>query len=306
MSKKIPPLNPLKVFDAVARTSNLTRAAQELHISQSAVSKQLNVLQAYLGTELFRRERHGIHLTQAGVRYGEEIAPAFEAIARATAEIMRSGSDSSLRIQTYTTFAAKWLIPRLSDFHARNRDISVVITNSVKDVDFDRDPVDLAIQMGHGAWQGNDTDFLFEDVIEPVCSPAFFRTHAPESAYPQALLRTRLLVSHYRPRDWQTWARLCRYESDVAQTESMRFSSSVLTWQAAADGLGIAIGQTALLVDDLGSGKLVSPFHLPVPTGASYYLVRPQLQRQSRKVELFRAWIKEQLAAQPAPLAHMP
>lgn len=295
---KIPPLNPLKVFEVVARTRNLTQAAQELHISQSAVSKQLQVLQGYLGTELFRRERHGISLTQAGQRYGDAISPAFDSIGKATAEIMRSGSDSTLRLQTYTTFAAKWLIPRLHDFNARHSDIAVVITNSVKDVDFDRDHVDLAIQMGRGAWQGMDTDFLFEDVIEPVCSPAFFRSHAPEAAYPQALLRTRLLVSHYRQKDWQTWAKQCRYESEIDSVESMRFSSSVLTWQAAADGLGIAIGQTALLVDDLRNGKLVAPFGLPVRTGASYYLVRPQLQRQSRKVQIFRDWLTEQIVAQ--------
>ena len=185
MHRRIPPLNPLKVFEAVARTRNLTQAARELHISQSAVSKQLNVLQTYLGVELFRRERHGISLTQAGLRYGEAVAPAFEGIVRATDEIMRSGSDSTLRLQTYTTFAAKWLIPRLQDFNARHGDISVVITNSVKDVDFDRDNVDLAIQMGHGAWQGVDTEFLFEDVIEPVCSPAFLHANAPEIAYPR-------------------------------------------------------------------------------------------------------------------------
>ena len=294
---KIPPLNPLKVFEVVARTRNLTQAAKELHISQSAVSKQLGVLQEYLGTELFRRERHGIALTQAGQRYSEVIAPAFENIGKATADIMRSGSDSTLRVQTYTTFAAKWLIPRLNDFHARHSDIAVVITNSVKDVDFDRDHVDLAIQMGNGAWHGTDTEFLFEDVIEPVCSPSFYRTHAPEFAFPQALLRTRLLVSHYRQKDWATWAKQCRYAEEIQGVESMRFSSSVLTWQAAMDGLGIAIGQTALLVDDLRSGKLVAPFGLPVRTGASYYLVRPQLQRQSRKVELFSDWLREQVAS---------
>ncbi|ABX34527.1 MULTISPECIES: LysR substrate-binding domain-containing protein [Delftia] len=295
MHGRIPPLNPLKVFEVVARTRNLTQAARELHISQSAVSKQLNVLQTYLGVELFRRERHGISLTLAGQRYGEAVAPAFEGIGRATDEIMRSGSDNTLRLQTYTTFAAKWLIPRLQDFNARHGDIAVVITNSVKDVDFDRDHVDLAIQMGHGAWQGVDTEFLFEDVIEPVCSPAFLHANAPEIAYPQALLRKRLLVSHYRKADWQTWARLCRYEDEIDGVETMRFSSSVLTWQAAADGLGIAIGQTALLVDDINGGRLVAPFGLPVRTGASYYLVTPRLQRQSRKVQLFSDWLKEQI-----------
>src|SRR5256885_204445 len=122
MHGRIPPLNPLKVFEVVARTRNLTQAARELHISQSAVSKQLNVLQTYLGVELFRRERHGISLTLAGQRYGEAVAPAFEGIGRATDEIMRSGSDNTLRLQTYTTFAAKWLIPRLQDFNARSEE----------------------------------------------------------------------------------------------------------------------------------------------------------------------------------------
>ena len=140
-----------------------------------------------------------------------------------------------------------------------------------------------------------DTEFLFEDVIEPVCSPAFLHANAPEIAYPQALLRKRLLVSHYRKADWQTWARLCRYEDEIDDVETMRFSSSVLTWQAAADGLGIAIGQTALLVDDINGGRLVAPFGLPVRTGASYYLVTPRLQRQSRKVQLFSDWLKEQI-----------
>lgn len=298
MSRKLPPLNPLRVFDAVARTGNLTRAADELHISQSAVSKQLQVLQTWLGVELVRRERHGVSLTQAGQRYAEVVAPAFDRLARVTTDIMLAGADNTLRLQTYTTFAGKWLIPRLADFNARHPDISVRISSSVKDVDFDRDQVDVAIQIGNGAWPGQDSDFLFEDVIEPVCSPGFLHLHAPETAYPQALLRVRLLVSHYRPNDWTTWARLCRYDSEIAATETMRFSSSILTWQAAADGLGIAIGQTAMLVDDLVVGKLVAPFDLPVKTGVSYYLVRPQVARQSRKVELFRAWLAEQVATQ--------
>lgn len=295
MSKKLPPLNPLKVFDTVVRTQNLTKAAQELHISQSAVSKQLNVLQMYLGVELFRRERHGISMTYSGQRYAEAINPAFDMLSKATEDLMRSGSDSTLRIQTYTTFAAKWLIPRLSDFNSKHPEITVKITNSVSNVDFDRDNVDLAIQMGNGAWPGQDSDFLFEDIIEPVCSPEFLKLHAPDARYPQALLRVRLLVSHFRPHDWKTWAKLCRYDQEIERTEQMRFSSSILTWQAAADSLGIAIGQTTLLVDDLKKQKLIAPFNLPVKTGLSYYLVRPQLQRHSRKVEIFRSWIAAQL-----------
>lgn len=299
MSKKIPPLNPLRTFEVVARTRNLTRAALELHVGQSAVSKQLNVLEEYLGVELFRRERRGISLTPMGEDLAERIIPAFDLIADATAHIMERGNDQHIRVQTYTTFAAKWLIPRLEDFHNRYPDLSVLIANSVRDVQFEQDHVDFSIQLGRGAWDGADVDFLFEDVIEPVCCPAFLRQHAPERRFPQALLRTRLLVSYYRRKDWSVWAKATRYEDEIAQTPQMSFSSSVLTWQAALDGLGVAVGQTALLMDDLAQGKLEAPFNLPVRSGMSYYLLRPKMQRESRKVMLFRDWMLEQCRQVP-------
>lgn len=302
MSKKIPPLNPLRTFEVVARTRNLTRAASELHVGQSAVSKQLNVLEEYLGVELFRRERRGISLTPMGNELAERVIPAFNLIADATAHIMERGDDKKIRVQTYTTFAAKWLIPRLEDFHKQYPDLSVLIVNSVRDVQFEQDNVDFSIQLGRGAWEGADVDFLFEDIIEPVCSPAFFRQHAPERRFPQALLRTRLLVSHYRRNDWQIWAKATRYEDEIAETPQMSFSSSVLTWQAALDGLGVAVGQTALLADDLAEGRLEAPFSLPVRSGMSYYLLRPKMQRESRKVRLFRDWILEQCKQIPALL----
>ena len=302
MSRKIPPLNPLRTFEMVARTRNLTRAATELHVGQSAVSKQLNVLEEYLGVALFRRERRGISLTPMGEELAERIIPAFDQIADATAHIMERGNDRNIRVQTYTTFAAKWLIPRLEDFHSRYPDLSVLIINSVREVQFEQDHVDFSIQLGRGAWPGADVDFLFEDVIEPICSPAFLRQHAPERRFPQAILRTRLLVSHYRRKDWSVWAKATRYDDEIAETPEMSFSSSVLTWQAALDGLGVAIGQTALLMDDLARGKLEAPFQLPVRSGMSYYLLRPKMQRETRKFMLFRDWILQQCSQVPQPL----
>lgn len=294
MARKIPPLNPLRVFEVVARTENLTRAAEELHVSQPAVSRQLGVLESYVGVELFRRERHGIRLTRAGQKYAQAVMPAFEAIGAATDQLMKRGRENTLHVQTYTTFAAKWLIPRLADFRALQPEIAVVITNSVEVPDFDRDDVDLSIQIGTGHWPRIEADFLFDDIIEPVCSPAFLRQHAPDARYPQALLRTRLLVSHYRQTDWDQWAKACDYGHEIAGTERMRFSSSVLTWQAAADGLGIAIGQTALLGEDFAQQRLVAPFGLPVRAALPYYLLRPQLQRPSRRVTVFRDWLLTQ------------
>jgi len=295
-------MNPLRAFYVVARTKSLTQAAKELHVGQSAISKQLDVLEKYLGVKLFRREQRGISLTEIGQELGERIIPAFDQIADITQSIVARGNDHEIRVHTYTTFAAKWLIPRLEDFHKQYPMYSVLLMNQVKNIDFERDRVDFSIQLGDGNQPDTDNDLLFDDVIEPVCSVAFLRKHAPDTIFPHAILRTRLLVSRYRPKgEWAMWASAHGHTADIAQTPQMNFSSSVLTWQAAMDGLGVAIGQTALLAEDLESGHLVAPFHQPVRTGLSFYLLRPKVRRESRKSTLFRDWLLAK-AAETRPL----
>lgn len=296
MARRIPPLNPLRVFEVVARSQNLTLAAQELHVSQSAVSRQISVLQTYLGVELFRRERHGVTLTRAGQAYAEEVVPAFDAIAGATARLLRSTSQGALRVRTYTTFAAKWLIPRLPEFQRQYASMEVRIDNAIPDVDFDRDPADLAIQFGDGRWPRVNSDLLFHDEIEPVCTPTYFESHRGARGKLEPLLRHRLLVSHYRRTDWDDWLAFAGMEAVGRGTERMSFGSSVLTWQAALDGLGIAIGQTAMLKSELDSGRLIRPFGLPFTREKAYYLVRPQVQRESRRIVTFRDWLLETVA----------
>ena len=291
MTRRIPPLNPLRVFEVVARTQNLTTAAQELHVTQSAVSRQIAVLETYLGVELFRRERHGVALTRVGQSYAEHVIPAFEAIAGATDRLVKSTSQGALRVRTYTTFAAKWLIPRLPEFKLRHPSIDVKITNAVLDVDFDRDLVDVAIQYGDGRWPHLVADLLFKDEIEPVCSPRYLEQHPTAKRNPQVLLRQRLLVSHYRRPDWDDWLNATGLAEQAAGAERMTFSSSVLTWQAALDGLGMAIGQKGLLLHELECGQLIRPFLKPLRRDQGHYLVRPQLQRDSRKVSDFRDWL---------------
>ncbi|WP_454695971.1 LysR substrate-binding domain-containing protein [Achromobacter aegrifaciens] len=291
-------MNPLRAFYMVARTKSLTKAAKELHVGQSAISKQLDVLEKYLGVKLFRREQRGISLTDIGQELGEGIIPAFDQITDATHRIMERGNDNKIRVHTYTTFAAKWLIPRLEDFHKQHPELSVLIMNSAKNIGLEKDRIDFSIQLSTGNQPDTEVDLMFDDIIEPVCSKAFLQKHAPESKYPQALLRTRLLVSHYRPKgEWAMWAKAHGYSAEIANTPHMDFSSSVLTWQAAMDGLGIAIGQTALLTEDIQTGNLVFPFKQPVRTGLSFYLLRPKLRREARKIVLFRDWILQQAAA---------
>lgn len=291
MVRRIPPLNPLYVFEMVARTQNLTTAAKHLHVTQSAVSRQIGVLETHLGVQLFRRERHGVSLTRAGQTYAEQILPAFEAIAEATESLTRSSRQGALRVRTYTTFAAKWLIQKLGDFRAQHPSIEVRITNGVPDVDFDRDPVDVAIQFGNGRWQNVQADLLFRDEIEPVCSPAFLAKYAPNPKYPESLLRQRLLVAHYRRTDWDIWTQAMDLAEAAQQAEQMTFGSTILCWQAAVDGLGLAMGQRELLSAEFASGQLVHPFNRPLLREPAYYLVRPARQRETRKVQMFRDWL---------------
>jgi LysR family glycine cleavage system transcriptional activator len=300
MARRIPPLNPLRVFEVVARTQNLTLAAQQLHVSQSAVSRQVAVLETYLGVELFRRERHGVTLTRAGQGFADEVVPAFDAIAAATARLLRSTSQGALRVRTYTTFAAKWLIPRLPDFQAQYPSIEVRIDNAIPDVDFDRDPADVAIQFGDGRWPRVSSDFLFHDEIEPVCTPAYLQSHRGTRGKLAPLLQHRLLVSHYRRADWTEWLAYAGLTDIAEGTERMSFGSSVMTWQATLDGLGIAIGQTAMLKSELNSGRLVRPFNQPYRREKAYYLVTPQAQRETRKIVAFRDWLLDTVAREAA------
>ena len=296
MARRIPPLNPLRVFEVVARTLNLTAAARELHVTQSAVSRQIGTLESYLGVELFRRERHGVELTRVGQTYAEQVVPAFDAIAHATERLAKATGQGSLRVRTYTTFAAKWLIPRLPAFKKAHPGIDVRIVTAVPDVDFDRDGVDLAIQFGSGSWPRVQADLLFRDEIEPVCTPAYLKLHGGMRQR-EKLLAEPLLVSQFRRGDWDDWLSAQSLADRAAGAERMFFSSSVLTWQAALDGLGMAIGQRALLTQELQSGQLVRPFARPLKRDSGHYLVRPAVQRPSRKVTVFRDWILQAASA---------
>jgi LysR family glycine cleavage system transcriptional activator len=303
MIQRIPPLNPLKVFETVARTENLTGAAHELHVTQSAVSRQISVLEAYLGVELLRRQRHGVSLTKVGRAYAEQIVPAFAMIANATGELLKDSSQDALRLLTYTTFAAKWLIPRLPDFHAKHPGIEVRLSTAVPDVDFDRDEVDMAIQFGDGQWPNTQSDRLFTDQTEPVCSPAFLAMYAPESQHPESLLRQRLLLSRYRRNDWSDWLEVNQLTSMSVDSKRMSFGSSILALQAAVDGLGIVIGQTRLLASDFETGRLLRPFAgtrwKPLRSDRAYYLLRPLHQRESNKTWAFREWLLQTVKELP-------
>lgn len=291
MSAPLPPLNPLRVFDVAARHANFTRAAEEMNVTQAAVSRQISLLEHFLGARLFQRERAGVQLTPAGARFHQEIAPAFALIASAAARLMAGEKAEPLKLRVYTTFAAKWLIPRLPSFRTAYPHIQIKISNAVAPVDFEHEQLDLAIQFGNGRWAGTESEVLFGDTLQPVCSPVLARKAKLRGL--DDLKRIQLLHSHYRRSDWPDWLAAVG-RPDLMQS-GMTFPSSVLTYEAAAKGVGVAMGQLVLLDDDLSTGALVSLFDRPVSRDFAHYAVWPKGRRQPRKVRDFLLWLRREL-----------
>jgi LysR family glycine cleavage system transcriptional activator len=290
MPRTVPPLNPLRVFETVARLTNFTKAAEELHVSQSAVSRQVSLLEDYLGVKLFNREQHGVTLTEAGRNYQQDIGPAFARIAAATQRLLQNTRGGEIVVRAYTTFAAKWLLRRLPQFQSAYPEIHVRLSTDVTPVNFDIEHVDLAIQFGDGSWPGAVSERLFGDDITPMCSPSLLKSGIPLTK-PEDLVQHRLLRSRYRKSDWQDWLSAVGSPDVIDQAESMEFPSSILTYQAAIDGLGIAIGQIRLLENELESGVLVCPFRQVMQRRFAYYLLLPERTPISKKVQTFRDWL---------------
>jgi LysR family glycine cleavage system transcriptional activator len=292
----IPPLNPLRVFEVVARLGSFTKAAEELHVSQSAVSRQVSIIESYLGVKLLNREQRGVTLTETGRIYQRQISQAFAQISAATQDLLASSRSGPIKLRVYNTFAANWLIRRLQDFRAIHPELEVELCTTVTPVDFDKENIDLAIQFGDGSWPGVKCHRLFDDEIAPVCSPALLKRKAPLDA-PEDLAHFCLLHSQYRKNDWLDWLTAVGLPQLANRPDSsMLFPNSILAYQAAMDGLGVAMGQIRLLDQQLEDGSLVCPFPGIVRHQYGYHLLMPQSDSVSRKVTLFRDWLLKEVA----------
>jgi len=291
MNRRIPPLNPLRVFEAVARHENLTKAADELHITQSAVSRHIATLESYLGVQLFLRSRHGVLLTAPGRVYAGEVAKAFATIATATKELTRKTDNSTIRLRVYTTFAMHWLTSRMLEFNTQHPEVELSLNISVARINFEQDDVDMAIQFGDGNWPEMHADLLLADTIEPVCTPEFMAQHKSPDQGPEALLNTRLFHSRYRRNDWEEWLRWTQLVDFAKSAEKVELNNSVLVYQATKRNLGMAMGQTSLLAEEIREGSLICPFNRPLQRPLGYYLLRPKHRPDSRLNSIFRDWL---------------
>ena len=293
MARAVPPLNPLHVFEVASRVGSFTKAAEQLRVTPSAVSRQISTLEGFLCVRLFNRGRDGNTLTEAGEEYYREISPAFDRIGTATDRIRRGLDKTPLNVRVPSTFATRFLIPRLSRFRDAEPGISVRVVTGFGAVDFVREDVDISIQVGDGDWPGTEVQPIFENWVQPVCSPKLLASSPVECV--GNLCGVRLLRSQNRRGDWADWlAAIGDRDFPLEQAEVVEFSNSLLAYQAALDGLGVVIAHLPMIGPDLAAQRLVPLFGRPIRQGSYYAAWRADrgLGRKSRK---FLSWMQGQL-----------
>jgi LysR family transcriptional regulator, glycine cleavage system transcriptional activator len=293
MPRRLPPLNALKSFEAAARHESFTRAAEELHVTQGAVSQQVKALEAELGFKLFERERQRLKITEAGRDYLMVIRDALDRIAHGTERLMQRQSAGALTVSTSPDFAAKWLVHRLARFAEAHPGIDLRISATMHHVDFAREDVDLAVRHGDGNWPGLDVARLCSEQLFAICSPKLLagrnRLQQPADVLKWPLLH---LDDH---KAWQRWLALAGVTApETLQGPVLNRASMVI--DAAIDGQGIALARTALAAWDLVSRRIVRPFDLTWRLANTYWIVGPKATAKVAKISRFRDWLLAEAA----------
>ena len=294
MVRARPPLNPIRAFETAARHLSFTAAGEELGITQIAVSRQVRVLEDYLEVPLFERSHRSIRLTAEGARLFPAASRALDEINAAVASLSMRGRRDVLVVQTYTTFAQRWLIPRLWRFHQRLPTIEIRLWASVAPVDFERGQIHAAIQRRSALMERCDADLLAPVELLPVCSPGLIEGRS-EASGAEMLTRQTLLHSLARPDDWKLWLSSAGLKS-IEPSRGMKFENSVLAYEAALQGIGIAMGVRVLVEQYLRSGSMVAPFGPPLALDDGYYLLVPRGRRPPPALRHFRDWLLEEAA----------
>ncbi|QBB69678.1 transcriptional regulator GcvA [Pseudolysobacter antarcticus] len=294
MARRLPPLTALRAFEAAARHRSFTRAANELHVTQAAISHQVKQLEDWLGLKLFERSGHALTLTSDGKNYLPPLSKAFDALANATERLSAATLAGPLRITALPSFATKWLMPRLGRFQAVHPNIDLHVTSAQALHDFSSGEFDIGIRLGLGRWPGLRADLIAHENLSPLCSPRLLDGSPPLRELSDLRLHTLL---HDQPQDqWPRW--LETFDGgDPALRSGPGFSDSSLVLQAAIDGHGIALGRLFLAADDIAAGRLVKPFAQRLANDFSYWLVYPKSAAEKPRIEAFSAWLFAEVQA---------
>lgn len=309
MIYRLPPLNALRVFEAAARHLSFKEAAQELHITQAAVSHQIKTLEDYLGVKLFRRSARGVTLTDAARACLPRLREGFDALAAAVEMIRERGEEAELQITAPPVFTARWLMPRLAAFSRQEPKIELRVFASSKmvdagaldssalvgDLDLRTESSEVQIHLGAGNYPGHRADRLFSVSMTAVAHPAI----AAQLAEPADLARQTLLHDDAMEivaggNAWRKWLEVAGAADRVDADRGPHFSTNILSLEAASQQLGVALALRPLVDADLASGRLAAPFPAEYVPGSAYYLVCPEVIADRPAVAAFRKWLLEQ------------
>ncbi len=294
MSRVLPSLNALRTFEAVSRHGSFTSAADELNVTQSAVSRMIKGLEEHLELQLFERAGRQIKLTEDGVYYSQKISKAMDILEVASRELIdtRAGR-GTLSIGMLPTFGTKWLLPRLGSFLELQPELTVDISSSDGALDLADDRFDVSIRFGFGNWPGSRAEPLMSEELTVVCSPRVTDGPYPLTDYDQ-LRRHSLIVHSSRPGTWSHWLQAVG-ASTQGYEEGLRLEHFYMVLQAAKSGLGIGLLPSHLAADDIANGSLDAPFPVRVVSPGGYYLVTPWDKTDLPRVQAFREWVLRQV-----------
>ncbi|MEX3955438.1 LysR family transcriptional regulator [Trinickia sp. EG282A] len=289
MRRKIPSIEALVAFEAAARHLSFTRSADELALTQSAVGRQVAILEEYLGVALFNRVKKRLSLTEVGQLYAKRVRENLERMERDTlAAMAHPNAGGILELAVIPTFATRWLIPRLPQFYGAHQNIVVNLATRAEPFLFTDTQFDAAIHFGDPIWPGAIAKFLFGEEMIAVCSPRLMsgRTNLAPSEVPNFTL----LHQSARPDAWRQWL----VQAGVDDADSMkgqRYELFSMLVEAARAGLGVALVPRFLVSHELNIGELICPCDLPLPSDKGYYLVYPEHQQNSPWLQAFETWL---------------
>lgn len=288
MARDLPGTAALHAFESAAFHRSISAAARELHLTQSAISRQIQALEAHVGVPLFVRARQRIHLSPAGERYLQHVRQAFDALEAGALELraLRRGG-GMLQLAILPTFGTYWLIPRFPEFARAHREVQVNFTTRLHPFDFADTDFDAAIHHGDQHWPGAVLEHLFDDSVLVACSPQL----QPSPRDPAELADHVLLQMSARPNGWRDWL-AARSVRGVDGQRGPRFENHAMVLQAALAGLGVALLPEFLVADELRTGRLIEPFaDSRLATGKAYWLAYPERAARLPALVAFRNWL---------------
>jgi LysR family glycine cleavage system transcriptional activator len=293
-------LNALKAFEASARHQSFSAAAEELHVTPAAVGQLVRSLESLLGLPLFVRASSGatrLEPTEAARRALPDIREGFDRLALGFARLQEAAPDRALTVTVSPAFAAKWLLPRIERFQARHPQIDLLLDTNLRPVDLLAERVDIGVRYGAGRWPGLVAVKLMDEQVFPVCAPSSVRPRKPADLARCTLIHDLSMPARSGFPTWRAWLDE-RALGHVSAAHGLRINNSAAVVQAAIDGLGVALGRSVMVRDDLAAGRLVRPFGPAVTMPAqAYYAVYRDDPQARPQVAAFRDWLLEEVGA---------